>query len=354
MRINKKRIGPGRDTYIVAEMSANHKQELSRALRLVDEAKVAGADAIKTQAYLPDSLTLPIRNKYFDVLKGTIWEGRSLYELYSDSYMPRSWHKKIQKRANDLEMDFFSTSFSSEDVDFLEGLEVPIHKIASFELVDIPLIKKVASTGKPLILSTGMATLKEISSAIKAAREEGAKEIALLKCTSGYPARPEEMNLATIPDMMSKFRVPVGLSDHTLDISVPVAAMTLGACIIEKHFTISRAEGGPDSKFSLEPEEFKNMIDAIRISEKAIGKISYRIGKDEKKSRMFRRSLFVVKDVAKGDVFSDQNVRSVRPSYGLSPIEYSKVIGRRAAKNVKAGTPLSWLHIEDGMAHKKL
>ncbi len=344
--INGKRIGSGSRTYIVAEMSANHHQDLNEAFRLVDAAKRAGADAIKTQAYLPESITLPFKNKHLDILKGTIWEGKTLFELYSEAYTFREWHSQIQRRAAELGLDFFSTAFSAEDVEFLEKLKVPIHKIASFEIVDIPLIEKAASTGKPLIISTGMASIEDVEEAVEAARAAGAKQLALLKCTSAYPAPPEEMNLMTIQDMSKRFSLPVGLSDHTLGISVPVTAVTLGACIIEKHLTISRANGGPDSKFSLEPSEFNEMTNAIRTCEKAIGKVSYDVSEAEKRNRVFRRSLFIVEDVKKGERLTPINVRSIRPSFGLPPREYANILGKRAKRDITAGTPLDWSLIE--------
>ena len=269
IKIGDRNVGHELAVYVVAELSANHNQEFNQAVQLIKAAKAAGADAVKLQTYTPDTITIDCDNEYFRIGKGTIWEGRTLYDLYTEAYTPWEWQPKLKEIANDLGMDLFSTPFDKTAVDFLEKMDVPAYKIASFELVDIPLIQYVAQTGKPIIQSTGMATLAEIDEAITAAREAGCKEIALLKCTSAYPAEPEEMNLRTIPHMAEAFCVPVGLSDHTLGIAAPVAAVALGACIAEKHFTLSRSIPGPDSAFSLEPHDFKAMVEAIRISEKA-------------------------------------------------------------------------------------
>lgn len=327
---------------IIAELSANHNHDFNQAVELIKAAKEAGADAIKLQTYTPDTITIDCDNEYFRIGKGTIWEGKTLYELYKEAYTPWEWQPELKKIANDLGMELFSTPFDKTAVDFLEKMDVPCYKIASFELVDIPLIQYVAQTGKPIIMSTGMATLGEIEEAVQAAREAGCKELALLKCTSAYPAPPEEINLRTIPHMAEAFSVPVGLSDHTLGIAVPVAAIAVGACIIEKHFTLSRSIPGPDSAFSLEPHEFKEMVEAIRVAEKALGKVSYEVTEHEKASRVFRRSLFVVKDMKEGETFTEENVRSIRPGYGLPPRYLQEVLGRRAKTNIKKGTPLSW------------
>ncbi len=340
--INGREIGRGFPTYIIAEISANHHQQFDEAVKMIEAAREAGADAVKLQTYTPDTITIDCRNKYFRIGKGTIWEGRNLYELYSEAYTPWEWQPKLKKIAGELGLTLFCTPFDRTAVDFLEEMDVPAYKVASFELVDIPLIEYIASKGKPLIISTGMATLDEISEAVQAARSAGAFQVALLKCTSAYPAAPGEMNLRTIPDMAKKFKVPVGLSDHTLGIAVPVAAVALGACIIEKHFTLSRNIPGPDSAFSIEPYEFRAMVDAVRTAEEALGEISYNVSEQEAKSRVFRRSLFVVKDVKKGEVFTVENVRSIRPGYGLHPRYMSEVIGQRSLRDVKCGTPLCW------------
>lgn len=345
-RIREREIGPNGPVYIVAELSGNHGQDFDQAVRMVHAANVAGADAIKLQTYTPDTMTLNSGRESFRVSGGTLWDGRTLYDLYSEAYTPWDWQPKLKTLSNSLGMELFSTAFDASSVEFLEEMEVPVHKIASFELVDIPLIRQVARTGKPLILSTGMATLAEIEEAVSAAREEGATQIALLKCTSAYPALPEEMNLQTIPHLSQAFGVPVGLSDHTLGIVVPVAAVALGACIVEKHFTLARAEGGPDSAFSLEPDEFREMVDAIRTAEKALGSVKYGLTERQTKSRVFRRSLFSVRDVRAGEVLTDMNVRCIRPAYGLHPRHMAEVLGKTAACDIERGTPLSWLHVD--------
>jgi len=340
--INNKKIGENYPVFIVAELSANHLQKFDNAVKLIKAAKEAGADAVKLQTYTPDTITIDCDNEYFQIKQGTLWDGKTLYQLYKEAYMPWEWQPKLKEIADEIGIDLFSTAFDPTAVDFLEEMGVPVHKVASFEIVDIPLIEKMASTGKPLIISTGMATLSEIEEAVQAARKAGTTEIALLKCTSAYPAPPEEMNLRTIPHLAEAFGVPVGLSDHTLGIAVPVAAVALGACIVEKHFTLSRDIPGPDSAFSLEPQEFKAMVEAIRVAEKALGKVSYEVGEREAASRVFRRSLFVVKDMKAGEVFTHENVRSIRPGYGLPPKFLKEVLGRRAACDIKAGTPLEW------------
>lgn len=341
IEIEGRPIGPGHPVYIVAEMSANHKQDFKQAVKIIKEAKEAGADAIKLQTYTPDTLTIDCDKGYFQI-KGTLWEGRRLYELYSEAYTPWDWQPKLKKIANDLDLDFFSTPFDLTAVKFLEEMEVPAYKIASFELVDLPLIRCVAKIGKPIILSTGMATLEEIKEAVRAAREAGASQIALLKCTSAYPAPPEEMNLRTIPHLVETFGMPVGLSDHTLGIAIPIAAVALGACIVEKHFTLSRSISGPDSEFSTEPHEFKAMVEAIRTAEKALGKVNYEITEREVANRVFRRSLFVTKDVKAGETFTFENVQSIRPGYGLHPRYLGEVIGRKASRDIDRGTPFTW------------
>jgi pseudaminic acid synthase len=342
IEISRRRIGSGYPAYIIAELSANHHQQFDGAVKLVKAAKEAGVDAVKLQTYTPDTISIDCRNKYFRIGKGTIWEGRNLYELYSEAYTPWDWQPKLKKIVEEMGMSLFSSPFDKTAVDFLEEMDVPAYKVASFELVDIPLIEYIASKGKPVIMSTGMADLDEISEAVQAARSVGASQVALLKCTSSYPALPGEMNLSTIPDMARRFKVPVGLSDHTLGIAVPVVAVSLGACIIEKHFTLSRSVPGPDSAFSLEPHEFKAMVDAIRTAEEALGEISYKVSKQEAKSRIYRRSLFVVNDIIAGDVFTEENVRSIRPGYGLHPHYLREVMGQRSSCDIKRGTPLNW------------
>jgi len=342
MKIASHLIGQGAPTYIIAEMSANHGQDFNQAVQIVRAAKEAGADAVKLQTYTPDTLTLDCDNKYFQIGSGTIWEGRNLHQLYGEAYTPWDWQPKLKVLAEELGMDCFSSPFDFTSVDFLEKMNVPAYKIASFELVDLPLIRKVAATGKPTIMSTGMASLGEIEDAVRAFREAGGNELALLKCTSAYPSPPEEMNLRTIAHLAEMFHVPAGLSDHTLGITVPVTAVAVGACIIEKHFTLSRAAGGPDAAFSLEPQEFKAMVEAVRTAERALGRVNYDVTKKEQASRMFRRSLFVVRDIAAGEKFTEQNVRSIRPSHGLAPKHLSEVLGHSATTAIKRGTPLAW------------
>lgn len=340
--INGRKIGTGHPVYIVAEISANHNQKFDQAVELIKAAKEAGADAVKLQTYTPDTLTIESDGPEFCIGGGTSWDGKTLYDLYTEAYTPWEWQSKLKEVAVELGLDFFSTAFDPTAVDFLEEIGVPVHKIASFEIVDIPLIEKMARTGKPLIISTGMATLGEIEEAVRAARNAGAPQIALLKCTSAYPSPPEEMNLRTIPHLAESFGVPVGLSDHTLGIAVPVAAVALGACIVEKHFTLSRNMPGPDSAFSLEPREFKAMVEAIRTAEKALGEVHYGVSEREAANRVFRRSLFVVKDMKTGEVFTAENVRSIRPGHGLHPRHLKDVRGRRATRDIPAGTPLTW------------
>lgn len=340
--IGSRKVGPSNPVWIIAELSANHNHDFNQAAQLIKSAKEAGANAIKTQTYTPDTMTIDCNNEYFRIGKGTIWEGKKLYELYQEAYTPWEWQPKLKQIANDLGMDFFSSPFDQTAVDFLEEIKVPAYKIASFELVDIPLIQYIAKTGKPIIMSTGMATLAEIDEAVTVARDFGCKEIALLKCTSAYPADPAEMNLRTIPHMAEAFGVPVGLSDHSFGIVVPVSAVTLGACIVEKHFTMSRGIPGPDSAFSLEPHEFKTMVDAIRIAEKTIGKVSYRRTEKEENSLAFRRSLFVTKDMSFGELFTEDNLRSIRPGHGLHTRFQVNIIGLKAAEDIPAGTPLQW------------
>ena len=341
-QIKERAFGIQNSCYVIAEMSANHGQSFEAALDLVRAAKQSGADAIKLQTYTPQTITLDSRRPEFLIGKGTLWEGRNLYELYSEAYTPWEWQPKLKEEAERLGMDCFSTPFDNTAVDFLEAMNVPAYKIASFELVDTELLKKVAATGKPVIMSTGMATLAEIDDAVRTLREAGCTHLALLKCTSAYPSLPEDMNLRTIPHLSEAFRVPVGLSDHTLGIAVPVAAVALGACIIEKHLTLRRSDGGPDAAFSLEPDEFRSMVDAVRVVEKALGKVSYELSEKEQASRVFRRSLFVVKDMKAGEAFTQENVRSIRPGNGLPVENLNRILGKKAVIDTERGTPLNW------------
>ena len=345
--IGAHKIGPGFPVYIIAELSANHNQEFDQALQLVRAAKKAGADAVKLQTYTPDTITIQSDREYFRVGGGTLWDGKTLYELYREAFTPWEWQPKLKRAANELGLDLFSSPFDETAVDFLENMQVPAYKLASFELVDIPLIQKIAGTGKPLIMSTGMASVEEIEEAIGAARQARAKQIALLKCTSSYPALAEDMHLRTITELIRRFDVPVGLSDHSDEIAVPVAAVGLGASIIEKHLTMSRAVEGPDSAFSLEPHEFKAMVQAVRVAEKALGHVHFGVSAQEVSSRTFRRSLFIVADVKRGEPFSTDNVRSIRPSHGLHTRHLKDIIGKRAKQDIDRGTPLSWDLVEE-------
>jgi len=350
LRIGSRPLGPGHPVYVVAEMSANHGGSYRRAVELLQAIRAAGADAVKVQTYTADTLTLRSDGEPFRIAGGTLWDGRSLHDLYREAAMPWEWQPPLQAEATRLGLAFFSSPFDASAVEFLRGLDVPAYKIASFELVDLPLIRTAARTGRPLLLSTGMATAAEISEALEAARGAGAGEILLLKCTSGYPARPEELNLRTLPDLAERFGCPVGLSDHTLGHTAAVAAVALGACLVEKHITLSRALPGPDTAFSLEPEEFRALVAAIRETEAALGGVRYGPSREEERSRIFRRSLFVVAPVPAGGVFGPENVRSIRPGHGLHPRYYEAILGRRAARAIPAGTPLSWELVEGGEA----
>lgn len=326
--------------FLIAEISANHGQNFKRAVSLIKAAKACGADAIKFQAYTPDTLTIDVNNKYFKISHPK-WGGQTLHQLYQKAYTPWSWFKKLRRVADSEGIIFFATAFDKTSVDFLEDLDVPVHKIASFELVDLPLIEYVAKTRKPLIMSTGMASLREIKEALDVARNNGAKDVILLKCVSNYPANPEDMNLVTIPDMKRLFKCDVGLSDHTLGICAAIAAFSLGATVIEKHFTLSRKIKTPDSFFSLEPNEFKQLVDNIRTVTKALGKVRYGATRDEKKNMVFRRSLFAVEDIKKGEYFTERNIRSIRPGYGLTPKYIKTILGKKSKRDIFKGTPLT-------------
>jgi pseudaminic acid synthase len=341
-KIGERLIGPGSPVYVVAELSANHNQDFDQAVRIIQAAKQAGADAVKIQTYTADTITIQCDREEFRIGGGTLWDGRTLFQLYNQAFTPWEWQPKLKQAAHDLSMDFFSSPFDDTAVDFLEKMNVPAYKLASFELVDIGLIRKIAATGKPLILSTGMATVEEIEEAVAIARQAGSNQIALLKCTSAYPATPDDMNLRTIPELAKRFGVPAGLSDHTMGSTAAVTAVTLGASIIEKHITLSRSMKGPDSEFSAEPQEFKALVDAIRTAERALGEVQFGPSPREASSRVFRRSLFVVQDLRQGEEFTAQNVRSIRPSHGLHTRHLSDVLGKRAARDIVRGTPLDW------------
>lgn len=341
-RINGRKIGPDHPVYIIAELSANHRQSYDSAKKLVTAAKKAGADAVKIQTYTADTITLPCRSRLFRVGGGTIWDGKTLHDLYKEAYMPWEWQPKLKKFAEKLAIDLFSSPFDPTAVEFLKKMAVPAFKIASFELVDIPLLKHIAKTGKPVILSTGMATMAEIREALDALKKNGDPPTALLKCTSAYPAPPEGMNLLSIPHYAKVFNLPVGLSDHTLGSTASIAAVALGACIIEKHFTLSRKEKSPDSAFSMEPDEFEVMVKEIRRAEKMCKRVTGSSNKNENALRKFRRSLFAVQDIAKGESITLSNVRSIRPADGLPPKFYDEILGKRAQRSIKTGTPIRW------------
>ena len=332
-------IGLRHSPYIVAEMSGNHNGDIGRACALLDAAKEAGADAVKLQTYTADTITIRHDGPEF-IIRGGLWEGRSLYDLYQQVHTPWEWHESLFKRARDIGITIFSTPFDATAVDFLTRLKSPAYKVASFELIDLPLVRKIASTGKPIVMSTGMADLTEIEESVAAARQAGAKDLILLHCVSAYPTPISVVNLRTMPDLAARFGVLAGLSDHSMGIAVPVVAVGLGAVLIEKHLTLRRHDGGPDSAFSLEPEEFKVMVRACRDAWKALGKVSYERAEGEQASVQFRRSLYVVRDVRSGEIFTEQNVRSIRPGYGLPPKELPYVLGRHAAVDIRKGTPL--------------
>lgn len=345
IRINNRLIGPGQPTYIIAELSANHHQDFDRAVEIVHLAHKAGADAVKLQTYTADTLTIDSDLPHFKVQGGTVWDGTSFYELYKQAYTPWEWQPELKKIANQLGMDLFSSPFDATAVDFLESMNVPAYKIASFEIIDVPLLRKVASTRRPVIVSTGMATIEEIEQAVRTLRDHGCDQVALLKCTSAYPSPVESMNLRTIPDLAFRFPIPIGLSDHTLDHQTSVISVSLGASIIEKHITLSREEDGPDSSFSLEPDEFASLVLAIRTAEKTIGTVHYGPTDSDKNNRAFRRSLFAVQDIQAGEPFTPDNVRSIRPGQGLKPVHLDEVLERFAAEEIPRGTPLKWRHV---------
>ena len=345
LKIGNKVLGEDYPVFIVAELSANHKQSFDIAVKTIESAKEVGADAIKLQTYTPDTITLDCENEYFKINHGTPWDGNTLYRLYEKAYTPWEWQPKLKKIAEQLGLICFSSPFDKTSVDFLEEMNVPAYKVASFEITDVPLIEYIASKNKPIIISTGIATLSDIEEAVKACRIVGNNQVCLLKCTSAYPTSIGEVNLMTIPHMVQTFQCVVGLSDHTLEIAVPVASVALGAKIIEKHFILDRKLGGPDATFSLEPEEFKKMVSVVRDTEKALGKVSYELTEKVKKSRQFARSLFVVRDMLEGEEFTIENIRSIRPGYGLHPRHIAEIIGQYANQDIKRGTPLKWKYL---------
>lgn len=343
IRIGHCDIGKGSKPFLIAEMSGNHNQSLERALEIVRAAAAAGADALKIQTYTADTMTLDINEgEFFIDDPNNLWQGESLYKLYEKAYTPWEWHKPIFNLCKQLGLVAFSTPFDESAVDFLETLDVPCYKIASFENHDLPLIKRIAKTGKPIIISTGMATVAELDEAILTAKSHGCKDLIILKCTSTYPASPENTNLLTIPHLQSLFNVQVGLSDHTMGIGVSLASVALGASVIEKHFTLSRADGGVDSAFSMEPHEMKMLVEEATKAWQALGRVSYGPTENEKPSLKHRRSLYIAEDMQAGDVLSKANLRAIRPGLGLSPKYYELLLGKTVKQDVKKGTPVSW------------
>ncbi|KEI81822.1 pseudaminic acid synthase [Clostridium botulinum] len=346
IKIQNFEINENSKTFIIGEISANHNGSFDNAVKLIKVAKDAGVDAIKLQTYTADTITINCNNEHFQIKQGTLWDGRTLYDLYKEAYMPWEWQPKLKKIAEEEGLICFSSPFDKTAVDFLEDMNVPAYKIASFEITDIPLIEYVASKGKPIIISTGIATMTDIELAINACKRVGNNEIILLKCTSAYPSPLEDVNLKTIPNIKETFDVIAGLSDHTLGIEVPIAAVTLGAKVIEKHIILSRKDGGPDAAFSLEPHELKNMVQSIRNIEKAIGKVTYDLTEKQQKNREFSRSLFIVKDIKVGEKFTKENVKSIRPAFGLHPNYINDIIGKTCMENLRKGTPLKWEYIK--------
>lgn len=342
--IGNKKISINEPAFIIAELSGNHNQSYDRAVKLIEAAKEAGADAVKLQTYTADTITIDCDNEYFQINQGTIWDGTTLHKLYEKAYTPWQWQPKLKKIAEDLGLICFSSPFDLTSIDFLEDMNVPAYKIASFEINDIPFIKKIASKNKPIIISTGIAYMSDIDEAIKACDDN--RQVILLKCASAYPTPYEDINLKTIPNMSETFDCIVGLSDHTLGNEVAISAIALGAKVIEKHMTLSRADGGPDAEFSMEPEEFKHMVECIRNVEKALGKVTYNLTYKQKKSREHSRSLFVVEDIKTGEEFTADNVRSIRPNFGLHTRYYNDIIGKRAKCNIVKGTPVRWDMVE--------
>lgn len=341
--LGKFKIGLKHPPFVIAEMSGNHNQSLERALAIVDAAAKTGAHALKIQTYTPDTMTLDISEKEFFIEDPkSLWKGKSLYQLYGEAMTPWEWHKVIKERCESHGMAFFSTPFDFTAVDFLEELNVDFYKIASFENTDLPLIKRVAQTKKPMIISTGMASVSEISEAVEVARENGCKDLILLKCTSAYPATPKDANILTIPNLRETFGVEVGISDHTMGIGVSIASVAMGATVIEKHFTLDRAEGGVDSAFSMEPSEFTQLVQESKKAWESIGRVSYDRGESEIKSLVFRRSLYISMDLKAGDIISEKNLRAIRPGLGLPPKYFDQLLGKKIKKDVKKGTATSW------------
>lgn len=346
IKIGNRTVGEGAPAYVIAEMSGNHNMDYNRAIKIMEAAKESGADAIKVQTYTADTITLNCDDPCFQITQGTLWDGRTLYKLYQEAYTPWDWQPKLKKIANDMGLDFFSSPFDFTSVDFLEEMDVPAYKVASFEITDIPLIKKIALLHKPIIISTGIAKLADIELALETCRKAGNEDVILLKCCSAYPTPYEDINLKTMVSMAETFDCITGLSDHTMGSTVAGASVALGGKVVEKHLTLARADGGVDSAFSMEPHEFKKMVDDIRIIEKAVGKVTYDLSDKQIREREHARSLFVAKDMKAGDVFTPENLRSVRPGCGLHTKYYEDILGKKITKDAKLGTPMSWDLVE--------
>ena len=332
--------------FIIAEMSANHMMDFDRAVKIIEAAKEAGADAIKLQTYTPDTITIDCDNKYFQITQGTIWDGTTLHKLYQTAFTPWEWQPKLKQIAEDMGLICFSSPFDLTAIDFMEEMDMPVYKIASFEITDIPFIRKIAKLHKPIIMSTGIAYPEDIELALKVCKEEGNEDVILLKCTSAYPSPYEDINLSVIPDMAKKYDLITGLSDHTMGSAVAVGSIPLGAKVIEKHLTLSREDGGPDGAFSMEPQEFKEMVDNIRIVEKAIGKVTYELTQKQINSREHSRSLFIVNDMKAGEIITPENVRSIRPGFGMHTKYYEDILGKRVNTDLLKGTPMDFKYIE--------
>lgn len=347
IKLGRHIISADSPAYVIAEMSGNHNMDFNRAVKIIEAAKEAGADAIKIQTYTADTITLNCDNPYFQITQGTLWDGRTLHKLYEEAYTPWEWQPELKKVADELGLDFFSSPFDPTSVDFLEKMDVPAYKIASFEITDIPLIRKVAELGKTVIISTGIAKLADIELAMETCKKAGNENVILLKCCSAYPTPYETINLRTMVSMSETFDCITGLSDHTMGSTVAGASVALGGKVVEKHMTLARADGGVDSAFSMEPAEFKKMVEDIRIIEKALGKVTYELSDKQAAEREHSRSLFIAKDMKAGDIFTPENVRSVRPGFGLHTMYYEDILGKKISKDAVLGTPLSWNMIED-------
>lgn len=346
-KAGKRVINRDSPCFIIAEMSANHMMDYNRAVAIIQAAKEAGADAVKLQTYTPDTITIDCSKSYFQITQGTIWDGTTLHELYRTAYTPWEWQPELKKIAEDLGLICFSSPFDLTAIDFMEEMNMPAYKVASFEITDIPFIRKIARLHKPVIMSTGIAYPEDIELALQTCREEGNEDVILLKCTSAYPSPYEDIHLRVIPDMAEKYQVITGLSDHTMGSAVAVGSIPLGAKVVEKHLTLNRAEGGPDGAFSMEPQEFKEMVDNIRIVEQALGTVTYELTEKQKKSREHSRSLFVVKDMKAGEVITPENVRSIRPAFGMHTKHYEEILGKRVKCDLEKGTPMRFEYIEE-------